>query len=83
MDIKELLHRIHALIEEYLEIGSLATYSDLKRHNDNLQEENTSLSAKVVKLESDLSHSEEMIERFDNTCNNVIDTLKECMEGRI
>tara|TARA_R100000008_G_C3420445_1_gene84620 strand:- start:125 stop:355 length:231 start_codon:yes stop_codon:yes gene_type:complete len=76
MDIKELLHRIHALIEEYLEIGNVSTYNDLKRENDNLK-------AKIVTLESDLSHHENMIDKFEDACDNAIDTLKECMEGRI
>ena len=75
MDIKELLQRIHALIEEYLEIDVVSIA--------HLQEDNTSLRAKIATLESDLSHSEEMIERYENTCDNVCDALKECMEGRI
>ena len=76
MDIKELLQRIHALIEEYLEIGSMATFDDLKRHNDNLQAENDRLQDKYNELL-------DRIDTYENACYNAIGTLKECIEGRV
>ena len=75
MDIKELLQRIHALIEEYLEID-VQSVGELK-------EENINLKAKIVTLESDLSHKEDMIVLYEDACENAIDTLKECIEGRV
>ena len=69
MDIKELLQRIHALIEEYLEIGSMATFDDLKRHNDKLQDKYNELL--------------DRIDTYENACDNAIGTLKECIEGRV
>ena len=66
MDIKELLQRIHALIEEYLEIGSMATFEDIKRENDNLTNE----------LNDRLNELKELKQTMRNK-DHVFKTLKE------
>ena len=76
MDIKELLHRIHALIEEYLEIGNVSTYNDLKRVYDNLKAKNDRLQDKY----NDLLNR---IDAYENACDDAVTTLNECIEGRI
>ena len=76
MDIKELLQRIHALIEEYLEIGSMATFDDLKRHNDNLQAEKDRLQDKYNELL-------DRIDSYESACDNAVTILNECIEGRV
>ena len=68
MTIKELLHRIHALIEEYFESNKLlSTY---------LKEENATLKSEIVKLK-------DMIGTYEDACNDACDALTEVMEGRI
>jgi hypothetical protein len=91
MDIKELLHRIHALIEEYLEIGNTSTYHDLKLENDNLTNELNSRLNELRELKQTMRNKahvfktlkeehEELLEKnytLIDACNELNNTLME------
>ena len=75
MTIRELLQRIRALIEEYLE-SNVVEIGYLKEENSSLKEENS-------KLKDKLQDARDLNDMFDDACNDACDTLKHVMEGRI
>ena len=75
MDIKELLQRIHALIEEYLEIDVVSIA--------HLQEENSRLKVENYKLKDDLQEVKDIADEYLDACNDAKETLESVIEGRI